>query len=85
MIQGPVLLKNQVAVSMADGATGIVLNTKEEYFLNDEEKVFHVFDSLDTARIFIENKQKENDTLEFYIYDHNYKFLECWEAIKWKH
>jgi hypothetical protein len=84
MIQGLPLSEGQVAVLMADGARGHVLTTEGEVYHSDEKETFFVFDNLEAAKHFIEGKQNDNDTVEFYIYDSNYKFLECWEARKWK-
>ncbi len=84
MIQGPPLSEDQFAVSMADGATGHVLTTEGEIYYSDGTETFLVFDNLKAARCFIKGKQDENDTVEFYIYDSDYKFLERWEARKWK-
>jgi hypothetical protein len=84
MMQRPPLSDNQFAVSMADGATGHVLTIDGEIFLNDGKETFIVFDTMEAARLFIEGKQSENDTLEFYIYNSNYEFMGFWEAKKWK-
>ena len=70
---------------MADGATGHVLTIEGEVYLSDGKPTYLVFDTLDAARLFIKDKQTEDETVECYINDSNYKLLERWDAMKWKH
>jgi hypothetical protein len=84
MLKEPLLSCNQYAVVMADGATGHVLTTEGNICLNGEGEVYVVFEKLETARKFIEQKQDENDTWEFVIYNSNNECVEHREARKWK-
>ncbi len=85
MIKEPILSYSQYAVLMADGATGHVLTTEGNLCLNGAGEVYVVFEDLGAARKFIEQKQHENDTWEFVIYNSNNECVEHWEARKWKH
>jgi hypothetical protein len=69
---------------MIDGATGHVLTTKGDIYRSDESDVYVIFDDLKAARLFIKEKQNENDTLEFNIYNFTYHFVEYLAATKWK-
>lgn len=84
MIKEPILSSNQYAVLMADGATGHVLTTEGNVCLNSEGEVFVIFDDIETARIFIKQKQSQNDTWEFVIYNSDNECVEHLEARKWK-
>jgi hypothetical protein len=61
---------------MADGTTAHVLTAAWEVCLNDGNETLIVFDMLEAARLFIKHIQSEDDPIEFYIYDSDYKFLE---------
>jgi hypothetical protein len=82
--KGPPLLENQVAVLMADGSTGHILTHHGNIYSDPNEEAYIILESFEKARIFIDAKQKENDTVEFIIYDSNYKFLEFCKAGNWK-
>jgi len=85
MIIFPTLNDKQVAVAMADGATGQVLNCKGVLHRKDStENVYLTFDNIETARDFIKNQSLLNDKIEFYIYGENQTFIECIEATHWK-
>lgn len=84
MTKEPILSSNQYAVLMADGATGHVLATNGEVCLNSEGEVYVIFNDLEAARLFIKNKQSENDTWEFVIYNSDNECVEHCDAIKWK-
>lgn len=84
MIKELTFSPNQFAVVMADGATGHILTTDGNHCLNGEGEVYVLFENLDAARLFIKQKQDENDTLEFVICNSNNECVEFWEAKKWK-
>ena len=81
----PKLEYSQVAVVMADGATGHVFNDKGEIFKNDStDNIYLVFDTIDIAKEVIQKKSILNDKTEFIIYDKNNSVLEYVKAIYWK-
>ena len=84
MIKEPILSSSQYAVLMADGATGHVLTVKGNLCQNGKGELYVIFENLEAARKFIEQKQDEKDTREFVIYNSNNKCVEHWEARKWK-
>lgn len=69
---------------MADGATGHVLTTKGDVCLNGDGEVYIIFDELETAKQYIKEKQEQNDTWEFVIYNSNNECVAHCEARKWK-
>ena len=78
----PILSKEQVAVVIADGATGHVLNLKLEFYKNDSnDEIYSLFDNIDLAKEFINNQSVSNDKLEFLIYDKSQTILEYVKAI----
>lgn len=80
MSERPQLYANQYAVLMADGETGHILNLDETVHLGDVNKLYVVFDDIESARLFIKRKQGLNRTLEFIVYDANHEFVELWKA-----
>ncbi|MFT3793302.1 hypothetical protein [Flavobacterium sp.] len=80
----PVLIADQVAVVIADGATGHILNHKLELYKNDtDDAIYRVFDNSVSAKEFINQQSFSNDKLEFIIYDKNQVILEYIEATHW--
>ncbi len=69
---------------MADGATGHILTTDGNLCMNGEGEVYVVFKDLETAMKFMEQKQEENDTWEFAIYNSNNECVEHRVARKWQ-
>ena len=69
---------------MADGATGHVFNTNESISLKEDEDIYFIFDSLNTAKAFVVSKQKESQTIEFVIYNSDYDCVEYIEAMKYR-
>ena len=82
MIQPPTLKDNQFAVLLCDGATGHVLNITGNVYQSDDENVFFIFEDLDSAKLFAEQKQVENDTLELIIYNHHNKPVIIYDSLK---
>jgi hypothetical protein len=81
----PILKENQVAVVMADGATGHVFNDKGEIFRNDsKDNIYLLFDTIEIAKDFIQKQSILNEKTEFLIYDKNNLVLEYVKAIYWK-
>ncbi|MDQ6471664.1 hypothetical protein RB619_13495 [Flavobacterium sp. LHD-80] len=81
----PMLIEKQVAVVIADGATGHVFNLKLELYRNDsEDELYWIFENIDLAKEFIHNKSVSNNKLEFLIYDKKQNILEYLEATYWK-
>lgn len=80
----PIISSNQYAVLMADGATGHVLTNEGSLCLNGKGEVYVVFDDLAAARELIQQKQDQNDTWEFVVYNSDNQCVEFWEAKKWK-
>lgn len=85
MMKFPVLNKNQVVVTMADGATGNILNKKGELYNSTsvDDNFYLLFDSIYDARSFIKQKSIVNDKIEFIIYGKNKIVLEYIEATHW--
>lgn len=80
----PLLKMNEVAVVVADGATGTILNLKGEVYNNDStEKPYCVFESLVIAQEYIKNKSILNDKFEFVIYDFDQNLLDFIKATYW--
>ena len=69
---------------MADGAAGHVLKNEGNRCLNGQGEIYVVFEDLEAARKFIEQKQDENDSCEFIIYKSNNECVEHLEARKGK-
>ncbi|OXB25334.1 hypothetical protein B0A80_01495 [Flavobacterium tructae] len=85
MKKNPILSEKQVAVVIADGATGHVLNLKLELYKNNtEDEIYWLFDNIDLAKEFIQKKSISDDKLEFLIYGKNQSILEHIEASHWK-
>lgn len=85
MHEFPILNEEQVAVVIADGATGHVLNIKLELYRNDSnDEIYWSFDKIDLAKEFIKDKSILDDKLEFVIYNKNQTILEHIEATHWK-
>lgn len=81
----PILIEEQVAVVIADGATGHVLNIKLEIFMNDSsDEIYSLFNNIDLAKDFVKNQSISNDKIEFLIYDKNQTILGYVEATNWK-
>lgn len=81
----PILIEEQVAVVIADGATGHVLNIKLEIFMNNSsDEIYLLFNNIDLAKDFVKNQSISNDKIEFLIYDKNQTILEYVEAANWK-
>ena len=76
MIQEPKLLETQVAVLSVDRATGHVLTTNGDVYLSDSSLVYFIFDTINLAREHIKQVQEKNNTLDFTVYDSNYKLVE---------
>ncbi|MFH7000143.1 hypothetical protein ACHRVZ_19665 [Flavobacterium sp. FlaQc-57] len=85
MKEFPILSEEQVAVVIADGATGHVLNVKLELYKNDlNDEIYSLFNNIDLAKEFIKNQSISNDKLDFLIYDKNQTVLKYIEATHWK-
>lgn len=80
----PEIKEMQFAVLMADGATGIVLTATGQKYLGDNQDVYIIFDDLQSAAQFVTNKQNENDTVEFSVFDSKHELVAYNPAIKWK-
>lgn len=73
----PTLTEHQVAVVMADGATGHILNEKGEIYRNDSHDNYYlIFDDIGTSREFIKNKSELNPKVEFVIYNRHNEALD---------
>jgi len=64
----PNLTNNQVALIRADKKTGHVLDERLLLTLDDNQKVYTVFDSLNKAQIFAEEILSSNHEIEIVIY-----------------
>jgi hypothetical protein len=71
----PLLKHNQVALLRADKNTGIVLDDQLSFALNDSQKVFSVFDSLNDAIFFADDFLSFNQKVEVVIYSDNEEVL----------
>lgn len=71
----PILQHNQVALLRADKNTGIVLDDQLSFALNDSQKVFSVFDSLNDAIVFADDFLSFNQKVEIVIYSDNEEVL----------
>jgi hypothetical protein len=71
----PLLKHNQVALLRADKNTGIVLDDQLSFALNDSQKVFSVFDSLNDAIVFADDFLSFNQKVEVVIYSDNEEVL----------
>jgi len=80
----PEIDETHFAVLMAEGATGIVLTAAGKRHLGDDQDVYVVFDDLQSASLYISNKQKENETVEFSVFDDKHELVVYKPAIKWK-
>ncbi|MFT3981660.1 MAG: hypothetical protein QM687_14390 [Ferruginibacter sp.] len=79
----PELKNNQLAVLMADGATGHVLNLDAQISFNEEENIFLIFESIDEVYSFIRKKSAINDTIEFCIYNSKREMIEYIKATRY--
>lgn len=68
-MNSPRLLENQVAVIMVNGATGHVLTIDGSVYLDDEKEVYFIFDDLESAKQFIDNKREKDNTIDFSVFD----------------
>ena len=68
-MNSPILSEDQVAVIMVDGATGHVLTIEGNVYLDDEQAVYLIFDDLESARQFIDNKREKDNTIDFSVFD----------------
>jgi hypothetical protein len=68
-MNSPRLLENQVAVIMVNGATGHVLAIDGSVYLDDEKEVYFIFDDLESAKQFIDNKREKDNTIDFSVFD----------------
>lgn len=64
----PVLNSNQVALFRAEKKTGIILDEKFQYAINDEQSVYTIFDSFENAMLFAEKILASNGDVEIIIY-----------------
>lgn len=64
----PYLRFNQVALVRAEKKTGYVLDEELALALNDNQKVYTVFDSLNDAQVFAEKILSSNQEIEVAIY-----------------
>jgi len=81
----PVLKNCQVAVVVADGATGHVYNDKGELFRNDsKDNIYLIFDTIAMAKDYIQKQSIMHKKAEFIIYDKNNLLVEYIEARYWK-
>ena len=65
----------QVALMRADKNTGIVMDEKFEHALTDEQKVYTVFDSHDSAIEYAKRISSERKYVEIVIYGQNMEVL----------
>ena len=81
----PVLKESQVVVTMADGATGHILNEKGELYksTSTEDNFYLLFDNINDAKSFIKKRLILNDKIEFIIYGKNQIVLDYIEATHW--
>ena len=79
----PTISPGQCVVVMADGATGHVLLHSGALCLNADPTAFQVFDTEISAREYILNRQSNDDTLEFVIYDHREESVAHFYAPRW--
>ena len=64
----PDLTYNQVALIRADKRTGHILDENFSLALNDNQKVYTIFVSLNKAQIFAEEVLSSNNEIEIVIY-----------------
>jgi hypothetical protein len=77
----PKLEITQVAVMIADGATGHILNTDGSINIDGtEDEIYFIFDNLNSAKKFIRSHSFNNDKVEYVIYDRYETVLEFVEA-----
>ncbi len=73
----PQLEKTKCSVVQTEIATGIILATDGSRYFNDfDEPFILIFDSIEDAKEFSENKIAERPEIECNVYDHSAKFIE---------
>ena len=72
----PSLLKNQVALSRAEFATGHVLdNNFNVYSMSKGGEIYTVFNSLKLAKAYIEEQKLQREGIEFWVYGKNEEMI----------
>lgn len=80
----PALKEGGVAVLMADGATGHILNHEYEIYIGSpKDEVYWCFDNLATATAFIKIRSELDKNVEFLVYDENEKIVQFVKATYW--
>jgi len=71
----PKLLLHQIALMRADINTGHVLDDTYKIAVNDTQKVYTIFESVETALNYARQILTENKSIEVVIYNMNHELL----------
>ncbi|MDD7884634.1 hypothetical protein [Flavivirga sp. 57AJ16] len=74
----PVINEQQVALLIAEKATGVVLNTNLDTYREDIDNgpVYKIFENLTKAQGYIKNLKSNNPDIEFVLYDNEQSVIE---------
>lgn len=67
---------SKVVVMINEASTGIVFDVDLKYAINDIQKVYSVFDSIEDAKTYISKCNQKSDNLDFTIYNDSAELIE---------
>jgi hypothetical protein len=82
MQEFPILNAEQVAVIRAESGTGHILDDKFNLAIDDEQKVYTIFDTTKDALVFVEKELIKRQGFDLSIFDQAQNLLYYFQSIK---